>query len=326
MIEESDRPISPEPPPPRSPAAERFDPPLLRRRAVLPGGGTLDEALARLCDAVVDRDRIEVALRTGGVHLNGHPLDPTALPGRVPPESWLVAWCFVRPPEPVPFDAARILVDADGVVAVDKPPWLTMQRTRATDHGHLEGLLRTALDAPALRAVHRLDRQTSGVALFARDRDGARALQQALEARRIEKHYVACVSPPPSDAPPRATGAIARIDGAGRFRFGVCAASEPGARSAETRLLWGARSADGRRQRVSAQPVTGRTHQIRVHLAALGAPIVGDDLYGPVYRAGAAHSAERVLLHAARVRVPWPDGSLREIEAALPGDLDEAAL
>jgi 23S rRNA pseudouridine1911/1915/1917 synthase len=301
----------------RSPDAERFDPPVVVRRFVvdrtlgLPE--LLSEAAARLEGTLASAER---ALRHGGIHVNGRPVDATAPPGSVAAGSWVVVYAFEREPEPVPFEAERVLHDADGLVAVDKPPWLPMQRTRASARFSLEATLRERLGDPSLVAAHRLDRQTSGVALFARGAAGA-WVSRAFAARRVAKRYLAVAAPPPERDAFEVSGWLARAADPARFRFALHTGERPGARWSLTRFRVVSRHAGG--ALVEAQPETGRTHQIRVHLAAAGAPIAGDALYD------GAPSAERVLLHAASVALVRPGGSELLVEAPVPADVRAAA-
>jgi 23S rRNA pseudouridine1911/1915/1917 synthase len=269
----------------------------------------LAEAARRLAGTPASAER---ALWHGGVHVNGHPLDGAAPPRSLAPGSWVAVYAFEREPEPVRFDAARVLHDADGLVAVDKPPWLPMQRTRATARLSLEAALRALLQDDSLVAVHRLDRQTSGVALFARGAAGAWASRE-LAARRVAKHYLAVVAPPPPQDAFAVAGFLARAPDPGRFRFALHPEPRQAARFSLTRFSVMERRAV--RALVEARPETGRTHQIRVHLAASGSPIAGDLLYGAVA------TAERVLLHAAALALARPDGSLLRIEAPVPTDV-----
>ena len=214
-----------------------------------------------------------------------------------------------------------MLHDGDGVVAVDKPPWLPMQRTRASARFSLEAALRAQLGDESLVAAHRLDRQTSGVAVFARGATGAWA-SRAFALRRAWKRYLAVVAPPLDRDELSVEGWIARAPDPARFRFALHAQEVEGGRHSATRFRVIAR--DDERALVEARPETGRTHQIRVHLAAAGAPLVGDDLYGPPYTPAAAASAERVLLHAARLELERLDGSVLCLESAAPDDLGAA--
>lgn len=218
-------------------------------------------------------------------------------------------------PSRLRFDAARVLFDGDGLVAVDKPPWLTTQRTRATSRLSLEAALRELLGDASLVAAHRLDRQTSGATLFARGSAGA-WVSHAFAARRVAKRYLAVVTPPPERAEFAVEGWMARAPDPARFRFALHPAQQPGSRWSSTRF--GVIERGERRALVEANPETGRTHQIRVHLAAAGAPIVGDDLYG-------AAAAERVLLHAAELSLLRPDGAPLRVEAPVPADIGEPA-
>jgi 23S rRNA-/tRNA-specific pseudouridylate synthase len=311
--------ITPPDGPPRSPDAERFDPPVWKLRFVpereLSWDALLQEACARLGDLAPALARV---LWHGGIHVAGRPIDGDAPPRSVAAGEWIALYGFVREPEPIALDPHCILWDAEGLVAVDKPVWLSMQRTRASVRSSLEDQLRALLGAPDLQAVHRLDRQTSGVALFARDRMRAAELGRAFHDRRVHKRYTACVSPAPAEERFVVSGWLGRVMHPARFRFGVFAEPGPERRESHTRFRVLKRCARG--ARVEALPATGRTHQLRVHLGAHGTPIAGDDLYGPPWREGAAGAAPRVLLHAAELGLERAGRPLR-IEAPEPADL-----
>lgn len=303
----------------RSPDAERFDPPLVRRDWVVERTQSypafLAEARAAWPLGAIHFDR---ALDRGGVHVAGRPVDPQAPPPVVAAGTRAVAWGFEREPDAVALGEGWRLFDRHGVVAVDKPAWLPTQRTRACARASLEARLRERLGVPGLAAVHRLDRQTSGVVLFARDPAAAGWMDRELRAGRVEKEYLAWVSPPPA-GDFRVSGWMVRIPRGRRFAWALRAAPAPGGRSSETRFE--VLALDGPRALLRAHPVTGRTHQIRVHLAAAGHPVVGDDLYGPPFEPGAPGSAARVLLHARALRFRPPGCDRPErVEAPVPGD------
>jgi 23S rRNA pseudouridine1911/1915/1917 synthase len=307
---------------PRSPDAERFDPPVWKARWVpereLAWGDFLSDARERLGARA---NQLERALFHGGVHCSGAPIDPERPPARIPAGGWVAIYGFVREPEPLAFDPKRILHDADGLVAVDKPPWLSMQRTRASARGSLEDLLQTLLGDRSLFAAHRLDRQTSGVALFVRGRARAAELGRAFAERRVAKRYLACVAPAPREDAFEVRGYLGRVAHPARFKFGLHAEPAEGRRASATRFRVELRCARG--ARLAAVPETGRTHQLRVHLAAHGTPIAGDDLYGPPYVPGTAHAAPRTLLHAAELALPRAGGGWLRLEAPEPQDLLE---
>jgi 23S rRNA pseudouridine1911/1915/1917 synthase len=307
-------------PPHRSAAAERHDPPLVVRRFVtetpLAADALVAELARRLSGTPASAER---ALWHGGVHVDGRPL---AEPAPVPAGARVVVYAFAREPEPAPFEAWRVLHDGDGLLVVDKPAWWTLGRTRASARLSLEALLRERLGDAALVAAHRLDRQTSGVAVFARGRAGAWAAR-AFAERTAVKRYLAVVAPPPAEDAFTVEGWLGRALDPARFRFALRPAPDPEVRSAwrprwsrtELRVL----RREAGRALVEARPETGRTHQIRVHLAAAGAAIVGDDLYG------GAPDAPRCLLHAASLTLPRPAGPPLHLEAPLPPDFANGA-
>jgi 23S rRNA pseudouridine1911/1915/1917 synthase len=305
-------------PPRRSTAAERYDPPLVVRRFVTDAALRLDTLLAEAARRLEGSPASALrAFWHGGIHVNGRPLDPDGELEPLAAGSWVVIYAFEREPDALPERALRVLHDVDGLVAVDKPAWLPMQRTRASARVSLEAALRAQLGDASLVAAHRLDRQTSGVALFARGREGAWAAR-ALASREARKRYLAVVAPPPERDAFAVEGWIARAPDPARFRFALLADPIPDARFSSTRFLLLQRN--GSRALLEAFPETGRTHQLRVQLAAQGSPIAGDDLYGPPFAPGAASSAERVLLHAAALELRRSDGTWLRVEVEPPAD------
>jgi RluA family pseudouridine synthase len=303
-----------------SASARRFDPPVRATRwvtlAAHPWSDFLRELQSR---ARLDDQALARLLRHGGIWLDRHPVAPGAAPASVRDGAHVAVYAFDREPETVALPDDAILHDRDGVVAVDKPAWLPVQGTRASQRISLEAILAERLRCPGLRAAHRLDRQTSGVLLFARDAKRAAFLGRALEDRRVEKTYLAWVSPPPEKDTWTVRGPLGPTKTGQRYRFELRKASAPDARESETHFRVVARTEA--RALVECRPITGRTHQLRVHLAASGVPIVGDDLYGAEYLEGAATSAERIQLHAAALRMRLvPGGPEVELRAPLPAD------
>jgi 23S rRNA pseudouridine1911/1915/1917 synthase len=239
------------------------------------------------------------------------------------------------PSAPVPV----LLADAD-LVVVDKPPRLVVHAAGAfPQHTFLDALAREhpPRDAGArLEPVHRLDRDTSGVLVLARHREAARALQRQFEARAVDKQYVAVVEGRVAVDTLRIDAPIGRApDSAVAVRRAVVAASARDARVAVTDVTVLARL--DAHTVVRLTPHTGRTHQLRVHLAHAGHPIAGDKLYGcsdeqyadwvrHLKSGGDARTrdgkpVQRQLLHAARLRCRHPSsGAELELEAQLPPD------
>lgn len=191
------------------------------------------------------------------------------------------------------------------LLVVAKPPGVPTEPTRDPARDSVVSLVRRELALPPeafLQVPHRLDLDTSGVLLLARDRDTLAALNDAFATRAVDKTYLALVHGcPAADAGTWASFLAPGQRVAGKVRWGSVRA---GGKKAITdyRVL----RRDGDRALVECRPKTGRTHQLRVHLSEAGHPIVGDELYGAPR--GEHARMGRFLLHAWRlVLPPLPD-------------------
>jgi RluA family pseudouridine synthase len=220
----------------------------------------------------------------------------------------------------------RILFRDDLAIAVDKPAGIATVPGRGDPGPALSQMVREI--APHALPVHRLDRGTTGVVLFALGADAHRALNAAFESRRAEKIYFALVRGELASARRCEEPLVAGRRGA--MRIAPPGEGQP-ARTDVTPLdRFGAFTA------CECRPRTGRTHQVRVHLAALGHPLAVDPRYGeagPVLRRELDPRAtrpdepalSRTPLHAASLRVPHPGGrGYLLVESPLPVDLAEA--
>ncbi len=214
---------------------------------------------------------------------------------------------------PAPLDRGRLLYADEHMVAVDKPAGVPSQPTLTTDRGHLPELV-SALVGATVTLVHRLDRETSGVTVLARGAAAARALSEDFREGRPEKTYLALCARAPSPAEGRLDAPLGKDERhAGRREV------RDGGEPAATRYRTLAAGPSGTAL-VEAHPETGRTHQIRVHLAHLGAPLLGDARYGGPRMVGEL-AVPRVMLHAWRLEIRHPaTGASLVLEAPLPDD------
>lgn len=205
-----------------------------------------------------------------------------------------------EPYAPPPDAPALVHVDAHVLVLV-KPAGLLCAPGRGEDKQDCL-VSRAQARWPDALLVHRLDLATSGLVLLARSPDVQARLSAAFRDRRVAKAYEALVH----GALPGDAGEIdlpLAADWPNRPLQKVCREAGKPSLTRWRRMTNGDErgGAIEARQRVALEPVTGRTHQLRVHLAALGCPIVGDPLYGPVDDA-----APRLMLHACRLSLPHP--------------------
>jgi 23S rRNA pseudouridine955/2504/2580 synthase len=218
--------------------------------------------------------------------------------------------------------ADRILYMDKQVIVIDKPPGLATQGgSGLTKHvdGMLDSLQYEKPTRPKL--VHRLDRDTSGVLLVARTAQAASGLSQSLALRDTSKVYWALTRGVPKQKNGVVKGALAKEGGHGPHgrdeRMAMAEEGEEGAKFALTEYaVMG--TAGGEFAWVAARPITGRTHQIRVHMASLGTPIVGDFKYGGTNARAKGEIADKLHLHARSIDIGRPDGGRLQATAPLP--------
>jgi RluA family pseudouridine synthase len=273
-------------------------------------GEWLSEALGTpLSKSAVRRLIMAGVVRVGG-RPQRRPAEPLRagdrLEARIDPERLLGAR-----DAPFALRRDRILYEDEWLLAIDKPPGLSTVATADPARPHLvaavEQYLRAQGAAAAYVGVHqRLDRDTSGVVLFAKDRSVNAALAHSFAEHEAEKTYDALVVRT-RRTPPATWQCADPVDG----------------QAAETAFT--RREVLARGVRVEARPRTGRKHQIRIHLAAAGWPILGDARYGAAGGGAERPSVPRLMLHARALRIPHPKtGRVLSVECELPDDFERA--
>jgi 23S rRNA pseudouridine955/2504/2580 synthase len=213
---------------------------------------------------------------------------------------------------------AMVITQDRAAIVLNKPPGLATQGGSGMKE-HVDGLLDAfAPDGPRPRLVHRLDKDTSGVLLIARTPGSAAFFSKRFSGRSARKIYWALVVGVPSADEGLIDLPLAKQPGTGGEKMMVDE-SEHG-QSARTRYRVLDR-AGNRAAWVELQPLTGRTHQLRVHMAALGHPIVGDGKYGGQQAFLTGSISRKMHLHARRLIIDHPDGAPLDVTAPLPEHL-----
>ncbi len=290
------------------------------------GGERLDKWLAA---QLPDRSRAEVQrwIEAGQVTRKGRALkasyrlaDGETVDVLIPPQE-----DYDAQPEDIPLD---ILYEDRDVLVINKPAGMVVHPAAGNWHGTLVNAV--LFHAPDLEGVggahrpgivHRLDKDTSGVILVAKNDAAHRNLQGQFKNREVEKTYKALVYGGLDPAKGEINAAIGR-DPRDRKRMGVVAASHgrPATTRYETVSIHRIPTTGERLTLLACRPLTGRTHQIRVHLAHIHHPIVGDEVYGP--RRKLPFACPRQFLHAERLRFRLPSsGETVDFSAPLPADL-----
>jgi 23S rRNA pseudouridine955/2504/2580 synthase len=222
-------------------------------------------------------------------------------------------------------EAEALVIHKDAsVLVLDKPPGLATQGGSGITK-HVDGLLEHLTFGKKLkpRLVHRLDRDTSGVLVVARTVPAAAALSESLRRRDAQKVYWALTRGVPKKRTGTIKLALAKEGGRGNEKMVGVEGDAEEAKHAITDYVV-VDDAGHKYAWVAAKPVTGRTHQIRVHLASLGTPIVGDFKYGGADAEPAAEIDNRLHLHARSIDIAHPDGGRLRVTAPLPPHMQKA--
>jgi 23S rRNA pseudouridine1911/1915/1917 synthase len=292
-------------------------------------GQRLDAWLAGRLPAL-SRSRLQALIEAGHVRLDDAPARAAA---RVKAgQAAVVEVPAATPAAPRPEDIPLQVVHEDGaLLVIDKPAGLVVHPGAGAASGTLvNALLARVGDLSGIGGVlrpgivHRLDRGTSGLLVVAKDDETHRALVRQFAGRTVEKEYLALVHGVPSKGAGEVTAAIGR-DPVHRKRMSTRAP-----RGREARTSWTVAERFDGAALLRIRIHTGRTHQIRVHLASIGHPVAGDPVYGgtraPSSRKAAARAAIQSLgrpaLHSARLAFTHPASGERCVfEAPLPADL-----
>jgi 23S rRNA pseudouridine955/2504/2580 synthase len=262
--------------------------------------------------------------RTGQIRVDGKRADPAdrvstgqvvrVPPGGDPAERKPTARRELSEDEIARAEAMVITQDRAAIV-LNKPPGLATQGGSGTKE-HVDGLLDAFVsEGPRPRLVHRLDKDTSGVLLVARTPGSAAFFSKRFSTRSARKIYWALVIGVPEIEDGMIELSLAKQPGTGGEKMMVDQ-SEQG-QSARTRYRVVDRAGNAAAW-VELQPLTGRTHQLRVHMAAIGNPIVGDGKYGGQAAFLTGSVSRKMHLHARRLIIDHPDGTPLDVTAELP--------
>ncbi len=278
---------------------------------------------------------LQKLLRNGKIRLNGTKAEANARLA----EGDLLRVPEIAPPVAVPrerhvvkMDPARIrelqgmiIYQDDAVIALNKPAGLAVQGGSGIAV-HVDGMLDALRDGGVEgegerpKLVHRLDRDTSGILLLARNTKVARELSTLFRSRNVEKIYWALLTALPETLQGRIDLPLKRVEFGNVSRAEPAGRKDPEAQTAVTEYK--VLDAAGKKFCLAElRPQTGRMHQLRAHTLALGAPILGDAAYGGIFAEG---FADQLHLHARRLVVPHPDGGMLVLEAELPKHMREA--
>jgi 23S rRNA pseudouridine955/2504/2580 synthase len=283
-------------------------------------GQRVDNFLLRECKGV-PKSHIYRILRSGEVRINS---------GRVPATYHLQEGDRVRiPPLRLGAKAAAskppkmdlpLLYEDEGLIVANKPAGLAVHGGSGISYGVIEQLRAARPEAKFLELVHRLDRDTSGLLLLAKKRSLLTAMHELIRSGQMDKRYLVLVQGKWPSGKQHVTLKLQRyVTGAGERRVSV---DEDGR---EAHTVFELERACGAYSLLQAQLKTGRTHQIRVHLAHLGFPIVGDDKYGDfdLNKRLARQGLKRMFLHAWKLAfVHPPSGDRLRLEAPVPPELE----
>jgi len=257
-------------------------------------------------------------------------LPPVRVSERVAEKAQAMATGLVRG---APARDFPILFEDDSLLAIDKPAGVAVHGGSGVSFGVIEQLRMARPQAKFLELVHRLDRETSGILLIAKKRSALKSLQDQFRERETGKTYLALVAghwPANKKALDKPLHKYLLDDGERRVK--VVSRDDPDGMKAVTLIKVREKSPAGAGPTGSGFSLlevtikTGRTHQIRVHLASEGMPIAGDDKYGDfeLNKAMQKHGLRRMFLHAWRLQFKHPvSGEPVSLQTQLPPDLEK---
>jgi len=268
--------------------------------------------------------------RTGQLRVDGKRADPAdrlaagqvlrVPPGLAQPNARAPRTRKPLDPEDVARAEAMVMAEDRAAIVLNKPPGLATQGGSGT-HDHVDRLLDAfAPEGPRPRLVHRLDKDTSGVLLIARTPGSAAFFSKRFSGRSARKVYWALVVGVPEPSEGTIDAPLSKQPGTGGEKMHVDTA---GGQPARTRFRVVDRAGNAAAW-VELQPYTGRTHQLRVHMAAIGHPIVGDGKYGGQDAFLTGGISRKMHLHARRIRIDHPDGTKLDVTAEPPKHMIES--
>jgi 23S rRNA pseudouridine1911/1915/1917 synthase len=264
--------------------------------------------------------RLKRAVTDGQVTVDGAVVDD---PGALVPPDASVVWDPNRRVQRRVETSIKVLFEDDDAIAVVKPAGLLTHPTEAKEKDTLVArvsayVAKRRSGRGYLSVVHRLDKDTSGILVFAKSRRGLVTLQAQLRAHTMERVYTAIVEGSPTgergvyDAPLVADRGDRRRGTAKEGEEGLAAVTE-----------WRVTERLGIATRVEARLKTGRTHQVRIHFAEAGHPLVGEPVYRDARRPPFPIAFPRQALHAGRLGFSAPGGETVTLEAPLPPDMEK---
>lgn len=260
-------------------------------------------------------------IRTGQVRVNG---------GRAKPATRLVAGDMVRippasirenkpgdiPPAVLELLRQSVCYEDQGVMVIDKPAGMAVHSGSGLAWGVVD-VVRKLRPGKNIDLVHRLDRETSGCLLLALDGDALRDLNMQIKNKQVEKRYLCLMDGKLERDVVEVNQPIGKYERSGQRFMRVDSQGKPAHTTFRLLQKYGSCSY------VEAQLHTGRTHQIRVHAAHIGAPLVGDKRYSPAPRQKfwKAEGVRRMFLHAHQICFYTRDGEVQLVNSQLPGEL-----
>ncbi len=217
------------------------------------------------------------------------------------------------------------LHEDDAVLVLNKPAGLAVQGGPGLTR-HVDGMLGalTSADGQRPRLVHRLDRETSGVLLVAKTRLAAKALAESFKARDTRKIYWGLVAGVPKPRQGRVSTWLKKQEGPDGERMYSTLQRKAGAVHAVSQYAVVEQAAH-KLSWLVLQPVTGRTHQLRVHMAEIGHPLIGDAKYFNIENWQLPGGIQnRLHLHARSITIPHPNGGILEVSAPIPDHMQQS--